>query len=358
MRAFPPKALWLSLRHCVWLGIAIMASLWASAAQAEDLQQYPTPFSVWLDFRALSAANPPKLSLPIWFESLTSTSTPANEGVPEKTVFRLLFREISAVNSQLLLRVFFDDIQNAGPTITAWSETGASIFQRGPLGDGLGLPTSEKLILPMTGVNYIEISVTGDGSSVRGAFLASMKQAPGSHPIDYPPLSTVGDAFDNLPSSTPNAADSNLFGRVKATIDPGTMKLTPGTAASGSWHFELQSQPLLAVVTFEILDVEAMAPPEVIVNNQPLGPVTVHMPDLADPAYLGRVRALDGNMHFRYTGWLRAQKVIPASALQAGLNTVVIQLNNESGPVAVRTVELQLKYNAPSLDYSISASTP
>jgi hypothetical protein len=358
MRAFSPKSLWPGRRHRGWLGVAIIAFLWAAMAQAQDLQQYPTPFSVWLDFRALAAPDPLKLSLPIWFESLTSNSTPASDGVPEKTVFRLLFRDIGGVNSQLLLRLFFDDIQNSGPTVTGWSETGTSSFQRGPLGDGLGLPTSEKLILPMTGVNYIEVSVTGDGSSVRGAFLALMKQAPGSHPIDYPPLSTVGDAFDNLPASAPNPADSNLFGRVKATIDPGTMKLSPGPEASGSWHFELQSQPLLAVVTFEILDVEVTAPPEIIVNNQPLGPATVHMPDLADPAYLGRVRALDSNMHFRYTGWLRAQKVIPASALQAGLNTVVVQLNKDSGPVAVRTVELQLKYNSPTLDYSISASTP
>lgn len=335
-----------------------MSFLWAAPMPAQDLQQQPAPFSVWLDFRVLAAANPPKLSLPIWFESLTTSSTPASAATPETTVFRLFFRQISAVNSELLLRLFFDDIQNGDPTVTGWSETGASKFQRGPLGDGLGLPTSEILILPMTGVDYIEISVPGDGSSIRGAFLASMKQTPGSNPIDYPPVSTVGDAFGNLPPSTPTAADSHLFGRVKATIDPGIMKLTPGTAASGSWQFELQSPPLLAVVTFEILDVEALAPPEIIVNNQPLGPATVHMPDLADPAYLGHVRALDSNMHFRYTGWLRAQKVIPASALQAGLNTVVIQLNKESGPVAVRTVELELKYNAPSLDYTISASTP
>jgi len=358
MRTSPPEALWQTLRRHAWSVVAIMAFLWTATTRAQDALQQPTPFSVWLDFRALSAANPPKLSLPIWFESLTSNTTPASAKTPETTVFRLLFRQIGAVNSEILLRLFFDDIQNAGPTVTGWTETGANIFQRGPLGDGLGLPTSEKLILPMTGVDYVEITVTGDGSSVRGAFLASMKQAPGNHPIDYPPASTTSDAFDNLPPSAPNTADSNLFGRVKATIDAGTMKLTPGTAGSGSWQFELQSPPLLAVVTFEILDVDAMAPPEIVVNNQPLGPATVHMPDLADPAYLGRVRALDSNMHFRYTGWLRAQKVIPASALQASLNTVVIQLSKESGPVAVRTVELQLKYNAPSLDYTISASAP
>ena len=63
-------------------------------------------------------------------------------------------------------------------------------------------------------------------------------------------------------------------------------------------------------------------------------------------------------MRFRYAGWLRAQKLIPGSALQAGQNTVVIQLHKESGPVAIRAVELQLKYNAPGLDYTISTSTP
>jgi hypothetical protein len=330
--------------------------LLTNAARGQDLKQQPTPFSVWLDFRALSGANPPVLALPIWFESLTSDSAPASGDKPETTVFRLRFRQIAAVNTDLLLRLFFDDIKDAGLTVSGWSETGGNMFQRGPLGDGLGLPTSENLALPMTGVDYIEISVTGNGSSVRGAFLASLKQAAMKQPIDYPAESRISDAFGNLPPSKPKADDASLFGRVKATIDPGIMKLTPGIAESGSWQFQLQSPPLLALVTFEILDADATALPEVVVNNQPLGAATIHMPDLADPAYLGVVRPLDANMRFRYTGWLRAQKVIPASALQAGLNTVVIELNKESGAIAVRAVELQLKYNAPGLDFTISPS--
>ena len=63
-------------------------------------------------------------------------------------------------------------------------------------------------------------------------------------------------------------------------------------------------------------------------------------------------------MRFRYAGWLRAQRVIPGSALRAGLNKVVLQLNGESGPVAVRAVELQLKYNSPALDYTLPPNVP
>jgi hypothetical protein len=343
--------------HSLFSGIAMVAFLLVPAVRAQNQRVQPTPFSVWLDFRALSAANPLTVALPIWLDSLNSGSVPATDTAAARTVFRLRFRQIAALNTDLLLRVFFEDVKDAGLTVSGWSETGGNLFKRGPFGDGLGLPTSAILALPMTGVDYIEISVIGHGAIVRGAFLASLKQATVKQPIDYPSESAVTDAFGNLPPSAPKTDDSSLFGRVKATVDPGIMKLTPATAETGSWQFELQSPPLIAVVTFDILDADAVAPPEIIVNNQPLGAATIHMPDLADPAYLGIVRPLDKNMHFRYAGWLRAQKVIPASALQAGLNTVVIQLNKESGPIAVRGVELELKYNAPGLDFTISTST-
>ena len=141
---------------------------------------------------------------------------------------------------------------------------------------------------------------------------------------------------------------------MKASIDPGVMKLTPRESPAGSWEFELQSPPLTAIVTFDILDADALALPDITVNDRALGPATVHQPDLADPAYVGLVRPLDRDMRFRYAGWLRGQKAIPGSALRAGLNKVVLQLNRESGPVAVRAVELQLKHNSPALDYTLS----
>ena len=326
--------------------------------RAQGPREQPTPFSVWLDFHALASANPPRPSLPIWLASLGTERPTPRHGAPAQTIFRLHFRRVGELNNSLQLRLFFDDQPGTAPTISAWSETGAARYARGPFGAGLGLPTSENLTLPMDGVDYVDITTFGDGANIRGVFLASLKRADIQHALDYTAPTAVADAFDNLPPAALNADDYSLYGRVKASLDPGVMKLTPQDTPAGSWEFELQSPPLTAFVTFEILDADALAPLEITVNDRPLGPASVHQPDLADPAYLGVVRPLERDMRFRYAGWLRAQKAIPGSALRAGLNKVVLRLNRDSGPVAVRTVELQLKYNSPALDYNLVPNTP
>ena len=336
--------------------VALLLAL--GSLRAQEIREQPTPFSVWLDFRALSSASPPHISLPIWCASLATERTAARDDAPAKTVFRLRFRRVGDLNNSLQLRLFFDDQPGAAPTVTGWSETGASRFERGPFGTGLALPTSENLTLPMDGVDYIDITTLGDGTNIRGVFLASLKRAEVQHALDYTAPAAVADAFGNLPPSPAEADDHSLYGRVKAALDPGVMKLTPRETPAGSWEFELQSPPLTGFVTFDILNADALAPLEITVNDRPLGPVAVHQPDLADPAYIGLVRPLDRDMRFRYAGWLRAQKAIPGSALRAGLNKVVVRLTNDSGPVAVRTVELQLKYNSPALDYNLVPNTP
>jgi hypothetical protein len=343
------------LRFLTAAGVALHCAL---SLPAQELREQPTPFSIWLDFHALSAPNPPHIALPIWLESVRTEYSPAREGVSETTVYRLHFRRVGELNSTLQLRLLFIDESGASPSITGWTETGENRFQRGPLGAGLGLPTSETLTLPMERVDYIDIEVPGTGTNVGGVFLASLRKAEALHATDYAPPAEITDAFENLPQAAAKPDDYTLYGRVKAAIDPGTMKLTPNEAPTGSWEFELQSAPLTAVLTFEILNADTLAAPDLIVNNQPLGEVSIHQPDLADPAYIGLVRPLDQDMHFRYAGWLRCQKAIPGSALQPGLNKVVLQLHRESGPVAVRAVEIQLKYNSPTLEYTLAPDKP
>jgi hypothetical protein len=221
----------------------------------------------------------------------------------------------------------------------------------------LGLPTSETLSFPTAGVDFVEVTVAGDGRNIRGVFFAMLKTQEMQRALDFAPPSIQIDAFGNAAPAAPRTDDLTLYGRVRATIDPGVLKLTPA-AFNGTWEFALEAPPLLAMVTFEALNADALAPLEVIVNGRPLGPATVQMPDLADPSYLGLVRPLESDMRFRYTGWLRCQKVIPGSVLKAGANEITIQLHPESGPVAVRAVELQLKHNWKNLDYNLSPSLP
>lgn len=312
---------------------------------AQEPRVQPTPFSVWLDLEALAEPNPPRLSLPIWLGTVTRHVIPEVVGNATRTVFRLPFRRFGNLNDQVLLRVFFDDVKGLTPSVIAKTANGLTLFLHGPFGAGLDLPSSETVSVPMTGVDVIEIEVPGDGRNVRGAFVSTLKSTEAWHALDFPPETSFLDPFQKTPSPQPASDDLYLYGRVRAAIDPGVMKLTPQSAPSGTWEFELGALPLLTVVTFEVLNVDALAAPDLVVNGQPLGAVSIALPDLADPGYEGLIRARDPEVRFRYTGWLRCQKAVPSALLVSGLNQVTVRLADESGPVAVRALELQLKNN-------------
>jgi hypothetical protein len=327
-----------------------------TAVHAQVLRRQPTPFSVWIDLRDLAAGKANRAAaLPIWLDSVQFDAAPDDQNGAPKTpsVFRLHFRRMSHLNAELQLRLFFDDAPGRAPTVTGWSETGLQRFQSGPLGSGLELPTSESLLVPMTDVDDIEISVPGDGHGLRGVFLSTMQKGETHRALDFAPADAqVEDPFHNLPFATPQADDAFLYGRVRATLEAGIIKLS-ALQRGAPLEFELDQRPLLAVLTFEVLNVDPLAPPQITINRRPLGVVSLHAPDLADPGYIGSVRPLDREMHFRYAGWLRCQKVVPGSSLDAGLNQLTFEIPKQTGTIAIRAVELQLKNNWQNLEYKI-----
>lgn len=339
-----------------WL--ALLALLLPVLASAQEVRNQPTPFSVWLDFRALALPHPPKVSLPIWLESLQSDSVEGPGATIAKTTFRFRFRQLGALNRDLLLRLFFDDVKGRSPVITGWTADGTRVFEHGPFGASLNLPTSATLVLPMSGVSYIDILVPGDGGNVRGTFLSSMRRGESLYALDFAAPADVSDAFDNLPSNPPPADDSLLFGRLRATIDPGLVTLTPRKDTTQTWEFELAATPLLAVLGFEILNADPLSALEVSVNGQALGPASMRTPDLADPGYQGVLRPLDRGVRFRYAGWLQCQKAIPGTALHEGLNRIELRLPGESGPVAVRSLDLQLKTQWQNVESVVTPASP
>lgn len=334
------------------LGGVFLAGLMLPLANAQVLRQQPTPFSVWLDFRTLSTGAPSRVALPIWLESVQTESVPGEKARPGRTIFRLYFRPLYHLNSYVHLRLFFDDQPGHEPSVTGWTETGDLRFEGRPLGAGVGLPTSEALLVPMRDINYLEIEAPGNGNGLRGAFLTTLKKAETHHALDFATSSEVQDPFDNLPSTSNGDDDSYLFGRVRATLERGVARLTPGEPPL-TYEFELDTRPLVAVLTFEILDVDPLYPPEATINGRPLGAISVHLPDLADPGFEGAVLPLEPDMRFRYAGWLRCQKIIRGSALEAGLNRLVVQSNSHSGAVAIRAVDIQLKHNWQNLHYKL-----
>jgi hypothetical protein len=338
--------------------LILLALLLPGGVSAQELRVQPTPFSVWLDFKALASPKPPRVSLPIWLDSLQSDSVEGARGEVAKTVYRLRFRPLGDLNRELLLRVVFDDMKGRSPIITGYNDAGELLFEHGPFGAGLGLPTSATVTLPMAGVSTIDITAAGDGTTIRGAFLSSMRRGESRHALDFANPPDVTDSFDNLPSITPPANDSLLLGRVRATIDAGVVTLTPREAIAQTWEFELAAAPLVASLGFEILNADLLSPLEVVVNDHLLGPAAMRTPDLADPAYQGVLRPLDRGVRFRYAGWLQSQKAIPGGLLKPGVNKIELRLPAESGPVAVRSLELQLKNQWQNLDAASPSFTP
>ncbi|HLW34522.1 MAG TPA: hypothetical protein VKS98_02580, partial [Chthoniobacterales bacterium] len=61
-------------------------------------------------------------------------------------------------------------------------------------------------------------------------------------------------------------------------------------------------------------------------------------------------------MHFQYTGWLRAQKLVPVTSLKAGTNDVMVLAGPGTPASAVRGTQIQLKYIWEKSDYLLKAS--
>lgn len=341
---------------------AICAAALAAFAFAEDEQapipDQPVPFSVWLDFNTLAKAAAPQPALPIWFQSFQSEAVPANGDTPPKTLFRLRLRRLPQLHQEMLFRVFFDDLPDMQPVVSAWSETGKERFRATLPGNNTGLPTHESIILPLEGTDYVDIEVPGDGTSIRGAFASSLKEITALQSTDFATAPELADPFGNIAAAPAENVDSKLFGRIKAVLDPGVVSLSLKAKTAETWKFDLAAQPLVAVVSFEVLNADTNAAPVITVNEGEPAYANIRWPDLADPAYRGESRTLEQGMRFQYTGWLQAQAIVPGKVLRSGLNKITIGLSEGSRAIAVRNVELQLKHNWKHFDYILSPANP
>src|SRR5437660_2003367 len=130
------------------------------------------------------------------------------------------------------------------------------------------------------------------------------------------------------------AQDSEEFGAVTASLSADLIRIGSTASEAAAFQFGLESQPLLALITFEIASPRIDSPPEVITNGENVGPVSLVMPGLADPGYRGEMHAIVSQMQFQYTGWLRAQKIVQVSALHAGSNNInIVNGTNDCGGV-------------------------
>ncbi|HMG04492.1 MAG TPA: hypothetical protein VK581_03465, partial [Chthoniobacterales bacterium] len=227
------------------------------------------------------------------------------------------------------------------------------ILQSGPLGLGVGLPTSESVIVPMVGVSSIDVEVPGDGKTVRGAFLDWMASAEVFHPMSAEQRDLIPEPFASMSPLHAPAQDMEMFGTVTATLADETIRVGASVQNGAAFQFGLETQPLMALLTFEVASPNIESPPEVFLNGESLGGANITLPDLADPAYRGENAALVKQMRFQYTGWLRAQKLVPASSLRVGSNDLIIVAGPGTPASAIRATQIQLKYLWDKSDYQL-----
>ena len=350
-------------------------------AFAQGLRSEAAPLTAWLDLRPADPNAAPQTA-PEWVEAFEfvpakkTTDTVASVSVKigdtqatqaetvsatGTSVYRIRLHRPAAGVNDLQVRIFYDDRASGGrPYLTVWNELGTEIMRSDPIGQGLGLPSSETLLVPMAGADYLEIAAPGDGSQVRAAFLSWLETAEGQRPADFAVKETMAEPFGiQSPMHTPRD-DAYQYGVVTARLQGGKPTvLTATSSPAAAYEFQLERQPLVAVVSYEVLGTTLGAAPTLTINGGAPVASETQLPDLKDPAFQGQSHAGQDDMSFRYTGWVRAQKVIPGSALNAGLNRLTLALSSGSDSVAVRSVQIQLKYNWEKLDYTLPpASTP
>ena len=309
--------------------------------------------SAWLDLRQLPAANSKPQQTPDWVEAVSIVPAAKVLGVPEKTIFRIRLNRPTAEAQVLFVRLFFDDSPAHQPQLTAWDESGTVVVQSGPLGAGMGLSTSESVMVPMVGVSTIDVEVPGDGATVRGAYLDWMANAEVLHPISAEHRDLIPEPFSAMPPLHAAAQDTERFGTVTASLSDETIRIGTSVSDGAAFQFGLESEPLMALLTFEVASPNIASPPEVFLNGESIGTVAINLPDLADPAYRGETSSLVRGMRFQYTGWIRAQKLVPASSLRVGTNDLLIVGGAGTPASAIRATQIQLKYLWDKTDYQL-----
>ena len=306
--------------------------------------------NAWIDLRQNPLANSRPQSAPDWVEAVNMTS-----GATGRTVFRIRVARPSQDYQVIFLRLFFDDKPNMRPEVVAWDESGTQVLRSGELGSGIDLPTSDSVMIPMTGISTLDVEVPGDGKTVRGVYLDWMTSSEVVHPVNAAHRDVIPEPFSSLPPLRSPEQDLEKFGTVTATLSSETINIGPDARHGAAFQFGIESQPLLALLTFEVASPRIDAPPEVYVNGEDVGAATLTLPELADPAYRGEMKPLLKEMHFQYTGWLRGQKLIPVSNLKVGTNDVMVLSGPGTPSSAIRGTQVQLKYLWEKSDYLLQS---
>ena len=71
----------------------------------------------------------------------------------------------------------------------------------------------------------------------------------------------------------PPTQDTERFGTVTASLSDETIRIGASVSQGAAFQFGLESQPLMALITFEVASPNIASPPEVFLNGESIGPV-------------------------------------------------------------------------------------
>src|SRR5437660_6744641 len=189
-----------------------------------DATQQPIPESAWLDLRQNAPQNSKIQNAPVWVEALTLLPTETTEVAPmSKSVFRIRVRQPSPDYQVLFFRLFFDDKADQQPELIAWDESGTHVLRSGTLGAGMNLPSSDSVLIPMTGASSSDIEVPGDGKTVRAAYLDWMASSEVVHRVNAEHQDVIAEPVSSVPTLHAPPDDMENFGTVTATLSSETI---------------------------------------------------------------------------------------------------------------------------------------
>src|SRR5213592_5219380 len=184
-----------------------------------DMIAQPLPESAWLDLRQTAPRNSKTQNAPAWVEALALLPGETTEGGGiSKSIFRIRVTQPGPEYRILFFRLFFDDKPNQQPELIAWDESGTHVLRSGTLGSGINLPSSDSVMIPMTGALSIDIEVAGDGKTVRAAYLDWMTSSNVVHPLGAERRDVIPEPFSSMPPLHSPTQDEEHFGTITATL--------------------------------------------------------------------------------------------------------------------------------------------
>src|SRR5437868_11092272 len=215
---------------------------------AEMIAQ-PIPESAWLNLRQTAPRNSKTQNAPAWVEALTLLPTETTEtGGTSKSIFRIRVAQPGPEYHVLFFRLFFDDKVNQQPELVAWDESGTHVLRSGTLGVGMNLPSSDSVLIPMTGACAIDIEVPGDGKTIRAAYLDWMTSSEVVHPVNTQHRDMIPEPFSSLPGLHAPPEDVENFGTVTATLAAEVIRIDARTQQDAVFQFPIEAEPLTAQI--------------------------------------------------------------------------------------------------------------